>query len=120
MKTPKHWNCTDCGIDTAPGGPTLAFIKKPSRGPLKSWDADKTWEVYELQPEVWKAARCRGVLCIGCVEQRIGRKLKPNDFTDGELNRYIGTRRLSTRKGYRGKRTFGFVPRGIGMMIANL
>ncbi|MCG2668759.1 hypothetical protein ACFPFP_17555 [Bradyrhizobium sp. GCM10023182] len=110
MKNPKHWNCVDCGVNTAKGGPTEEFARrKVKRGVAKVWQADKTWEVYEVNPQVWKAARCRSVLCIGCIEQRIGRRLTPADFTDGELNQIVGTKRLSDRKGFRGKREFGFL-----------
>ena len=112
VKNPKHWNCIDCGVNTARGGPTDAFARAKSKpGVIKGWVADKTWEVYEVKAPVWKAAKCRNVLCVGCLEERIGRRLTPADFTDGELNQYVGTKRLSNRKGYRGTRACGFINR---------
>ena len=43
-----------------------------------------------------------GCLCIGCLEKRIGRKLKPKDFLRGHpFNRpqLPGTKRLLERRG---------------------
>ena len=39
-------------------------------------------EYFMLQDEVWRAAhpKRRGMLCIGCVEARLGRRLCPEDF----------------------------------------
>jgi hypothetical protein len=46
-------------------------------------------EFYMVQDSVWKRARmepCGGFLCIGCLEKRIGRRLRARDFTDCPLN----------------------------------
>jgi hypothetical protein len=45
-------------------------------------------EYYALRKEVWLSANPEGdgMLCIGCVEIRIGRHLTPEDFTDVPLN----------------------------------
>ena len=41
-----------------------------------------------------------GCLCIGCLEQRIGRKLMPMDFPDHVFNTDLpGTPRLMERRG---------------------
>ena len=38
-------------------------------------------EYYMLRPKVWrKARRSNYMLCIGCVEKRLGRKVAPADF----------------------------------------
>jgi hypothetical protein len=39
-------------------------------------------EYYFLHEEVWLSAnpKSKGMLCIGCVEERIGRRLTPEDF----------------------------------------
>ena len=40
-------------------------------------------EVYHLRDAVWKAAGMApfdGCLCIGCLEKRLGRQLRPTDF----------------------------------------
>lgn len=38
--------------------------------------------------EVWLTAwpEKRGMLCIGCVEAKLGRTLTPEDFTDAPIN----------------------------------
>jgi hypothetical protein len=72
-------NCADCGIDT--------FL-------LGEW--------YMVESRVWEQAWvgrrrnpyfadgqfvCIGcILCIGCLEQRIGRTLMSRDFTDARVN----------------------------------
>ena len=47
-------------------------------------DAD-VWEIeekqYSVRDEVWPIHPEGGVLCIGCLEARIGRRLVPDDFT---------------------------------------
>ena len=46
------------------------------------------YEYYMLTHVVWAQANpaIDGMLCIGCVEQRLGRKLNASDFMDCELN----------------------------------
>ena len=82
-------NCVDCGVGT---------------NSINEW--------YMVRPEVWERAwagrrkswfgRVPGqeVLCIGCLEQRIGRTLCACDFTDVPVNdpdEYIHSERLSDR-----------------------
>jgi hypothetical protein len=69
--------CFDCGIDTIAIG-----------------------EYYMLNEEVWLAANPghEGMLCIGCVEERLERQLTRDDFTDAPVNHPAGsTSRLRTR-----------------------
>jgi hypothetical protein len=40
-----------------------------------------------------------GCLCIGCLEQRIGRQLMPDDFPNHALNTLPGTPKLMDRRG---------------------
>lgn len=60
-------------------------------------------EHYFAKPEVWfSLAKMTetGMLCIGCLEARIGRKLHKNDFTNAHINdprRYSKTTRLVDR-----------------------
>jgi len=106
--------CVDCGFDTAPGlsdrAECEAIVAK--MGPL--WDAgypmpaetiDSRSEVYIVRNAVWTAAGMApwgGCLCIGCLEKRIGRRLKPKDFPrDHPFNQMPGTPRLLDRRGYR-------------------
>lgn len=58
-------------------------------------------EYYMVTDEVWSAAwpEHRGMLCIGCLEARLGRTLTASDFTDAPINRgYFGySERLAAR-----------------------
>ena len=57
-----RFGCIDCGVNTS-----------------------KIGEYYALRNEVWNAAvpdRPRGMLCIGCVEARLHRRLTAADFMD--------------------------------------
>jgi hypothetical protein len=57
--------CLDCGMDTRQAG-----------------------EYYMLRPDVWLTAHPdgTGMLCVGCVEQRLGRRLERPDFVDCAIN----------------------------------
>jgi hypothetical protein len=44
-------------------------------------------EVYTVRSAVWKAAGMEpngGCLCVGCLEKRLGRILRPKDFQRGD------------------------------------
>jgi len=58
--------CMDCGVDTSRIG-----------------------EFYFINTETWTCAvgSKNGMLCIGCLERRLGRLLKRSDFTDAYINR---------------------------------
>jgi hypothetical protein len=63
-------------------------------------------EYYHVHDEVWaasKADEADSMLCIGCLEVRIGRALEPSDFSDAPIN-YPGfghkSARLSSRLGH--------------------
>jgi len=58
--------CLDCGVDTGKAGEHYMLISS-------------TWQLTGLGPV--------GMLCVGDVEKRIGRKLNPADFNDSYLNR---------------------------------
>ena len=66
MKSRKKWLCLDCGVDTG-----------------------KIGEHYMLKDEVWNKVMTTsvGMLCIGCIEVRLGKLLIPADFTDSHVNR---------------------------------
>ena len=71
--------CRDCGTIVGGCGPT-------SVGPA-------TFNVsYMLERDLWKSiinnedGSTRGQLCIICAQVRLGRKLKPSDFTSVPLN----------------------------------
>jgi hypothetical protein len=102
------WLCVDCGVNTAPQCPPgpIAILD------LKSGDTysgvshstiDAETEMYMVTKAVWKksgVADMGGCLCIGCLEQRLGRKLTPMDFDwEHPFNRLPGTPRLLSRRG---------------------
>ena len=99
---PESWECEDCGMDTAPGFMNAkqvldAFV----RGKDASMRPNKNCEVYQLKHALWKTVtngHARAVLCIGCVEQRLGRKLRPKDFQDNALKLLPCTERLLARR----------------------
>jgi hypothetical protein len=47
-----------------------------------------------VRDEVWEAASRDGhlarILCIGCLEQRLGQRLAPNDFSELGINEPSG------------------------------
>ena len=59
------------------------------------------FEYYMVHNELWdRTGLDRGMLCIGCLEQRIGKLLTARDFTDAPINdigREFGTARLKER-----------------------
>ena len=61
----ENFICLDCGVNT-----------------------DEIGEYYMLTSEVWKEAvpDLTWMLCINCVELRLGRQLWPEDFMDAPLN----------------------------------
>jgi hypothetical protein len=66
---------------------------------------DHRSEVCTVRKSVWKAAgmdEWGGCLCIGCLEKRLGRKLKPKDLQRGHPFNCIpnGTPRLLKRRKY--------------------
>ena len=80
--------CTDCGVDTAP-----PIGKPPSLG---------RWEYYMVRDDIWEAFGVgNGFLCVGCLEERLGRKLTPQDFSSVTINHHpnpYDTPRLASRK----------------------
>ena len=76
MKTPR---CLDCKTDTYEIG-----------------------EYYMVHHDLWETAnpKIKGMLCIGCLERRLGRELDYTDFTWSPLNLgnlFIGSDRLRAR-----------------------
>jgi hypothetical protein len=70
--------CIDCGIDTCPCSGKHGY-RHVGR-----------WEHYMVKDALWKRAGLTpdaGYLCIGCLEARLGRELRPSDFKDVILNR---------------------------------
>jgi hypothetical protein len=98
--------CIDCGYNTHPGAPPRELaeflMNRDGTFPVRFTE---DCEVYIVKESVWKAsgvAPYGGCLCIGCLEKRIGRKLKPKDFRPGHPFNNPGmpcTERLRDRRG---------------------
>ena len=43
-------------------------------------------EYYMVHDEIWHSVAGEGMLCIGCLENRLGRRLSKDDFTDAPVN----------------------------------
>jgi hypothetical protein len=115
--TPESWHCIDCGVDTAPGFLGRADMEDAiaasrargewENGPGVTQTIDDRSEVYLVRARIWERAGMKadgGCLCIGCVEKRLGRRLRPKDFQRGHPfndNDYPGTPRLLDRRGRR-------------------
>lgn len=81
MSSRRKWMCLDCKQDTG-----------------------KMREHYFVRLELWMAAVGSqvGMLDVGCLEARIGRRLVPEDFTDAHINNprlYEMSDRLRSRLG---------------------
>ena len=77
-----HAICQDCGRDTTP-------------------DELAGWEWYLVRDELWaEAGNPSGFLCVGCLERRLGRALRPDDFSDAPVNdaNSVDSGRLSARR----------------------
>ena len=104
----ESWLCVDCGVNTLPGfasGPELRLAYAMGADSVTAY-FDNNAEVYSVKDAIWEQADMRawnGCLCIGCLEQRLGRRLTPNDFpaSDGGFNRpdMPCTDRLRDRRG---------------------
>ena len=66
---------------------------------------DNKSELFHVKGHIWRKARMEpfgGCLCVGCIEERLGRKLRQRDFVrDHPFNNTgRGTMRLLDRLGY--------------------
>ena len=59
--------------------------------------------IYRVRDSVWAAAGIKsfgGCLCIGCLEERLGRRLRPRDVSDAGLNLFSHVSpRFNSRRG---------------------
>jgi hypothetical protein len=110
---PESWLCADCAVNTAPGLLNRADMEKAIKTAAAvaklegtEWSVpqkvDDTSEVYTVRERVWQAAGMEamgGCLCIGCLEQRLGRRVKLKDFLRNHpFNSFPGTERLIDRR----------------------
>jgi len=109
---PESWHCVDCGVNTAPGCLNKAEMENAMDALGDKWASneeavgqtlDDRSEVYTVRAAVWEKAGMGlmgGCLCIGCLEKRLGRILRPKDFLRGHpFNQLPGSPRLLERQG---------------------
>ena len=84
------WDAGCTGLDSAqqpehgpPFDPSEPFASLDCRR-----DTTALGEYYMVRDRIWLRVnpREKGMLCIGCVEERLGRRLAPTDFTDAPVN----------------------------------
>jgi hypothetical protein len=104
--------CIDCGFNTAPGCPNSEEAEQEVANQVAAgiknwrfpWRINHETEMYIVYDHVWKRAGMEpygGVLCIGCLEKHIGRRLIPDDFVkEHPFNEMVGTARLLERRGH--------------------
>lgn len=112
VNLPESWHCIDCGMNTAPGLSNKAEMIATIQQLGGLWELgvvgvpqvyDTRTEVYHVRSAIWQRAGVApfgGCLCIGCLEARIGRRLRPKDFPPWhEFRQMPGTPRLVSRRG---------------------
>jgi hypothetical protein len=67
-------HCDDCGIGTSSLGEYYMVANAVWE---EAWAGRRKW---------WHRLPNREILCIGCLETRIGRKLTRHDFTNAPIN----------------------------------
>jgi hypothetical protein len=88
-------SCSDCAADVTP----YDDDGRPS---------ENGWEWYMVHDHVWDAAHAgrplARYLCVGCLEQRLGQRLTPEDFSDYDINApsWMSSTRLAVRQGHLG------------------
>jgi len=98
--------CVDCGYNTFPGAPPRELaeylLDRDGNVPLH---VTNECEIFFVKDSIWKKsglAPYGGCLCVGCLERRIGRKLRAKDFSfDHPFNQphVPCTERLRERRG---------------------
>jgi hypothetical protein len=66
--------CADCGVGTIRAGEWYMVCNEVWE---QAWRGRRKW---------WHDLPGQEVLCIGCLEQRLGRTLMASDFTDAPVN----------------------------------
>jgi hypothetical protein len=108
---PESWCCINCGFNTARGFYDRSGMQQAIAAAIAAGDynTDFAWkitardEIYMVHSWIWHQAGMAefgGCLCIGCLEQRLGRRLTPSDFSDHAFNspRLPASPRLRNRR----------------------
>lgn len=80
QKWQEMFRCLDCSVNT-----------------------NKIREYYMVEFKLWYSVAGKGMLCVGCLEERLGRFLTPEDFIEAPINYGIfgSSERLQDRLGDR-------------------
>jgi hypothetical protein len=92
----KPWNphrCIDCHVDTSSSQGiseyyhvhNIVWCEAFGRDPFEVLDDKGGWKLDHID-----CCQDKGMLCIGCLEQRLGRELEADDFSDAPINSYPG------------------------------
>lgn len=102
----ESWLCVDCGTNTFPGSPSGPEIRiAQALGQVVTLHFDHDTELYHVKDTIWDRAGMRpwnGCLCVGCLEARLGRQLRPKDFARHDSENFAElpcTDRLLDRRG---------------------
>lgn len=93
------FNCLDCGMDTsARSGVAEYYMVREPIWLVAFGLLEYRQRVGQIRHQKQKP---KGMLCIGCLEDRLGRQLTPTDFTACPLNTaaYSKSERLRNRLG---------------------
>ena len=94
---PESWLCIDCGVNTGPGMLSRGELKRAIEAAKAAgaWvtmgvkiSVDQYSEVFHVRDAVWKKAGMEpfgGCLFIGCLEKRLGRKLKTRKISKSTM-----------------------------------
>jgi len=100
----RHGTFPADAFHTANSDQFLRVLKRYARFECEACGRFCRDEYYMLRTELWqKVCRSNNMLCIGCVEDRLGRKLVPTDFnleeTFASATQFPPSRRLKQRLG---------------------
>jgi hypothetical protein len=107
-----HYGC-DAELCPRCGGQALGCACFGEATPVEPWKlepypaycadcGEDVWalgETYMVRDEAWPIDPDGGQLCVGCLEKRLGRELRPEDFLDVPLGRENPSERLRARRG---------------------
>ena len=90
----RPWNpfrCIDCYVDTSSSQGIAEYYHVHNEvwcdafgvDPLEALDKNGNWDLMYIND-----VQDVGMLCLGCLEQRLGRLLERDDFSDAPINYY--------------------------------
>ena len=124
--TPESWFCVDCGFNTAPGCLNraeleAAFATAEEATRALSCTSPTSVKFIQCVSEYGRRrewSQWGGCLCIGCLEKRIGRLLRPRDFQRGHpFSSFPGTARLLKRREAGPKRSGPMSPKKLRNIV---